>query len=62
MKGEQIPLAARVFAIVDVWDDLSSERPYRDAWPGEKVRAYLQDQAGKHFDPQVVEAVLKIVS
>ena len=62
MKGEQIPLAARVFAIVDVWDDLSSERRYRDAWPGEKVRAYLQDQAGKHFDPQVVEAFLKIVS
>ncbi len=61
LKGEQIPLAARIFAIVDVWDALSSDRSYRDAWPEEKVQAYLQDQAGKHFDPQVVEVFLKIL-
>lgn len=61
LKGKRIPLAARIFAIVDVWDALSSERPYRQAWPQEKVLAYLQEQAGQHFDPQVVEAFLKIV-
>lgn len=42
LKGEQIPLAARIFAVVDVWDALSSDRPYRPAWPHEKVRAYLR--------------------
>lgn len=59
LKGEQIPLAARIFAVVDVWDALSSDRPYRRAWPPEKVRAYLEDQAGKHFDPRVVEVFLR---
>lgn len=61
LKGEQIPLSARIFAIVDVWDALSSDRPYRPAWPPEKVRAYLKDEAGRHFDPQVLEAFLKIL-
>lgn len=56
LKGEQIPLVARIFAVVDVWDALCSERPYRDAWPLEKVMAYLQEQAGLHFDPEVVDA------
>lgn len=58
IRGEQIPLAARIFAVVDVWNALSSDRPYRPAWPPEKVRAYLSEQAGKHFDPRVVEAFL----
>jgi len=62
LKGEQIPLAARIFAVVDVWDALSSERPYRPAWPPEKVRTYLGEQGGKHFDPRVVEAFLKILA
>ncbi|MBC7325802.1 MAG: HD domain-containing protein, partial [Moorella sp. (in: Bacteria)] len=62
LQGEQIPLAARIFAVVDVWDALSSDRPYRPAWPPEKVRAYLKDEAGKHFDPQVVEVFLKILA
>jgi len=62
LKGEQIPLAARIFAVVDVWDALRSDRPYREAWPEEKALAYIQQQAGKHFDPQVVEAFLKIVN
>ncbi len=61
LKGEQIPLAARILAVVDVWDALSSDRPYRPAWPPEKVRAYLKNEAGKHFDPRVVEAFLEIL-
>ena len=61
LAGEQIPLAARIFAIVDVWDALSSDRPYRKAWPREKVIAYIKEQAGTHFDPQVVEAFIGIV-
>ncbi|NIO10472.1 MAG: hypothetical protein GTO40_21675, partial [Deltaproteobacteria bacterium] len=49
LKGDQIPLSARIFAVVDVWDALSSDRPYRDAWPEEKVHQYIEEQAGKHF-------------
>ena len=60
LKGEQIPLAARIFAVVDVWDALRSERPYREAWPEEEVLEYIDDQAGSHFDPQVVEAFLHL--
>ncbi|HMN62420.1 MAG TPA: HD domain-containing phosphohydrolase, partial [Anaerolinea sp.] len=61
LKGKQIPLAARVFAVIDVWDALSYDRPYRGAWPQEKVVAYLKDQSGKHFDPEVLEAFLKML-
>lgn len=61
LKGQQIPLAARIFAAVDVWDALSADRPYRDAWPEEEVRAYIQEQSGQHFDPAVVEAFLKLI-
>jgi PAS domain S-box-containing protein/putative nucleotidyltransferase with HDIG domain len=60
LKGEQIPLAARIFAVVDVWDALRSDRPYRPGWPREKVCDYIRAQAGKHFDPQVVEAFLAL--
>ncbi|HEY9827694.1 MAG TPA: HD domain-containing phosphohydrolase, partial [Stenomitos sp.] len=60
LKGETIPLAARVFAVIDVFDALIVDRPYRRAWPREKVLAYLQEQAGKHFDPLVVETFLKV--
>jgi len=60
LKGEQIPLAARIFAVVDVYDALLSERPYRPAWPEEKVINYLQEQAGHHFDPHVVEVFLRL--
>jgi HD-GYP domain-containing protein (c-di-GMP phosphodiesterase class II) len=59
--GEQIPLAARIFAAADVWDALRSDRPYRKAWPEEQARAYIREQAGKHFDPRVVEAFLQLV-
>jgi HD-GYP domain-containing protein (c-di-GMP phosphodiesterase class II) len=62
LKGEQIPLAARVFSIVDIWDALLSDRPYRDAWPEEKVIKYLKDISGIILDPKVVEAFLKMVN
>ena len=57
-KGEEIPLAARIFAIVDVWDALSSDRPYRKAWSKEKIYAHIREQSGKHFDPRIVELFL----
>jgi len=57
--GEQIPLAARLFAVIDVWDALGSDRPYRQAWSADRVRAYIAGQAGRHFDPRVVEVFLK---
>ena len=56
LKGEAIPLAARIFAIVDVWDALTSERPYRKAWTQKKAMHYIQEQSGKHFDPEIVTA------
>jgi PAS domain S-box-containing protein len=60
LKGEQIPLAARIFAVVDVWDALRFDRPYRAAWPAEQVRARIRELSGIHFDPQVVEAFLSM--
>lgn len=60
LKGEQIPLAAQIFAVVDVYDALTSERPYRPAWTEEQTRAHLREQAGKHFDPRVVEMFLRL--
>ena len=61
LKDEEIPLAARVFAVVDVYDALVSDRPYRDAWPKGKAIAYLKEEARKHFDPKVVEAFLVLI-
>jgi PAS domain S-box-containing protein/putative nucleotidyltransferase with HDIG domain len=58
LSGEQIPFPARIFAVVDVWDALTNDRPYRSAWAPSKARAYLADQAGIHFDPAVVEVFL----
>jgi|GEM_PF-1709018 len=60
LKGEEIPLAARIFAVVDVWDALISERPYREAWPREKVKQYLIADSGKHFDPKVLDVFLQM--
>ena len=62
LKGKEIPLAARIFAVVDVWDALRSNRPYRDAWPEEKVLEYLRKESGKHFDPGVVGVFLGLLS
>ena len=59
LKGEEIPLAARMFAVVDVWDALTSDRPYRPAWSEEEALKYIQEQSGKHFDPQVVDLFFK---
>jgi len=61
LKGAEIPLLARIFAVVDVWDALRSDRPYRPAWSEEKALAYISDQSGQHFDPQVVQAFLKLI-
>ncbi len=56
LKHEEIPLTARIFAVADVWDALTSNRPYREAWSQERALAYLRDQSGVHFDPAVVAA------
>jgi putative two-component system response regulator len=61
LDGENIPLPARIFAIVDVWDALTTERPYRRALPFAKVVSYLEEQAGSHFDPKIVGVFLSIV-
>ncbi len=58
LKGEEIPLAARIFAAADVWDALTSARPYRPAWEEEKALSYILEQSGKHFDPQVVDVFM----
>jgi PAS domain S-box-containing protein len=60
LMGEEIPLTARLFAIVDVWDALTNDRPYRPAWSEEKTLAYIREQSGKHFDPHIVEVFLRI--
>jgi putative nucleotidyltransferase with HDIG domain len=61
LAGEQIPLAARIFAVVDVWDALSTNRAYRKAWTEAEVRAYLEAESGRHFDPNVVRAFFKML-
>jgi PAS domain S-box-containing protein len=61
LKGEQIPLAARIFSVVDNWDALLSDRPYRRAWPREKVKAYIRESAGTILDPRIVDIFLTMV-
>ncbi|GAB4541014.1 MAG: hypothetical protein Fur002_08680 [Anaerolineales bacterium] len=61
LAGQDIPLAARIFAIADVWDAITSERPYKKAWKREKAVQHLMEQSGKHFDPQVVSVFLEMV-
>jgi PAS domain S-box-containing protein/putative nucleotidyltransferase with HDIG domain len=61
LKGKQIPLAARIFAIVDVFDALTSDRPYRPAWSKERAIDYIREQSGSQFDPKVVEAFMKLI-
>jgi putative nucleotidyltransferase with HDIG domain len=58
LQGEDIPLAARIFCVIDVWDALTSDRPYREPLPHDKVRRMIETDSGKHFDPQVVEAFM----
>jgi hypothetical protein len=61
LKGDQIPLAARIFAVVDQWDALGSDRPYRKAWSKADVIAYLQKNSGKIYDPHIVEVFLSLI-
>jgi HD-GYP domain-containing protein (c-di-GMP phosphodiesterase class II) len=58
LKGEEIPFAARIFPVVDVWDALTSDRPYRKGLPVDEVMQRIRAEAGRHFDPQVVDAFL----
>jgi putative nucleotidyltransferase with HDIG domain len=59
LAGTQIPLEARLFAIVDVWDAITTDRPYRKGWPRKKALNYIQEQSGKYFDPHLVEMFLE---
>jgi HD-GYP domain-containing protein (c-di-GMP phosphodiesterase class II) len=59
LKGEEIPLSARIFAIIDVYDALTSNQQYRKAWPKETALEYIREQSGKHFDPKVVDAFFR---
>lgn len=61
LKGEEIPLAARLFTVIDVWDALTSDRPYRRAWTNENALAYIKEQSGKHFDPESVNLFFKVI-
>ncbi len=60
LKGEQIPLTGRIFAVVDVWDAITSDRPYRAAWTKEKALAHIHASSGTHFDPQVVDKFMQL--
>jgi len=62
LEGDAIPLSARIFAIVDVFDALTSDRPYRDAWTVERALEYIREQSGLHFDPRVVDAFLVAIA
>lgn len=61
LVGGQIPLAARVFAVVDVWDALHADRSYRRAWSATQVDDYIHEQTGTHFDPEVVQVFFKLL-
>lgn len=61
LKGEEIPLPARIFAVVDVWDALRSDRPYRKAWTDDEALEYMSREQGKHFDPRVLDHFFQII-
>jgi HD-GYP domain-containing protein (c-di-GMP phosphodiesterase class II) len=61
LRGEQIPMMARLFAVVDVWDALLSDRPYRPGWPEQNVLDYIRSRSGSHFDPQAVALFFKVL-
>jgi PAS domain S-box-containing protein len=62
LSGGEIPLAARLFAVVDVWDALRSDRPYRDAWSEERALNHIRSEVGTHFDPQAVDVFLQVLN
>ena len=61
LKGEEIPLAARIFSIVDVYDALMTERPFRKGWSKEETLEFIEEQSSKYFDPQIVEVFVKLM-
>lgn len=61
LMGQEIPIAARIFSVIDVWDALTSDRPYRPAWSKEKTLDYIQSQAGLYFDPEIVPVFLSLI-
>jgi HD-GYP domain-containing protein (c-di-GMP phosphodiesterase class II) len=62
LKGELIPRAARIFAVVDVWDALTNDRPYRRAWSHSEAIEYMRKNRGTYFDPQILEVFLRHIS
>lgn len=62
LRGDDIPFSARIFAVIDVWDSLSYDRPYRKAWSQEKVIAYIQEQSGQHFEPRIVDVFCQMLA
>ncbi|MDM8530617.1 response regulator [Anaerolineales bacterium HSG25] len=62
LRGEEIPIAARIFAVIDVWDALNSDRPYRSAWSTEDILVHIQQLSGTHFDPKVVTAFIELMN
>lgn len=61
LKADEIPLIGRIVAIVDVFDALTTERPYKKAWPIEDALSYLQEQSGQHFDPTLISLFMEIL-
>ena len=59
-KGAEIPLSARIVAVADVYDALSSKRAYKDAWEEDRVLHHMREESGKHFDPEIVDIFLEI--
>jgi HD-GYP domain-containing protein (c-di-GMP phosphodiesterase class II) len=62
LKEDQIPLSARIFTVIDVYDALTSDRPYRMAWTKEQALEHIRLQAGRHFDPRIVRYFLELAS
>lgn len=62
LRGQEIPLVARAFAVVDVWDALTSERPYRPAWGKAQAREKIIGESGRHFDPHIVPVFLELIA
>jgi HD-GYP domain-containing protein (c-di-GMP phosphodiesterase class II) len=62
LKGSEIPIAARIFAVADVWDAITSDRPYRKGWSKEEALNYIREQSGKYFDPRVVDEFFRLLS
>ena len=61
LKGRAIPISARIVAVVDVFDSLLHERPYKEPWPHTEVMSYITERAGKQFDPEIVAALLDLI-